>query len=78
MKSPCGRARKNFKDHGDTLEGLKADVVLAFFGFNESFGGKERLPQFENDLERFIKETTSTNYNGKNPPRLVLDFADRA
>ena len=68
----CGRARKNFKDHGDTLEGLKADVVLAFFGFDESFGGQKGLPEFEKELERFITETTSTNYNGKNPPRLVL------
>ncbi len=63
---------KNFKDHGDTLEGLKADVVLAFFGFDESFGGQKGLPEFEKELERFITETTSTNYNGKNPPRLVL------
>ena len=63
---------KNFKDHGDTLEGLKADVVLAFFGFDESFGGKNGVPEFEKELERFITETTSTNYNGKNPPRLAL------
>src|SRR3954471_21970102 len=62
----------DFKDHGDTLEGLKADVVLAFFGFNESFGGEAGLEKFKNNLDAFIKETTSTNYNGKNPPRLAL------
>ncbi|MGE3808915.1 MAG: SGNH/GDSL hydrolase family protein, partial [Gemmataceae bacterium] len=62
----------NFKDHGHTLTDHKADVVLAFFGFNESFGGKDGLAKFENDLEGFIKETTSTKYNGKNPPQLVL------
>src|SRR6266700_2797583 len=31
---------QNFKDHGHTLEDHKADVILAFFGFNESFGGQ--------------------------------------
>src|SRR5262249_27410117 len=62
----------DFAHHGDTLAGLKPDVVLAFFGFNESFAGKEGLPQFEKQLEAFIKEITSTNYNGKNPPQLVL------
>lgn len=66
---------KNFKDHGDTLEGLKADVVLAFFGFDESFGGKNGVPEFEKELEKFITETTGTNYNGKNPPRLPHCFA---
>src|SRR5215813_553166 len=34
----------DFAHHGDTLAGLKPDVILAFFGFNESFGGKEGLP----------------------------------
>ncbi len=62
----------DFKNHGDTLQGLKADVVITFFGFNESFGGKEGLPKFEKNLDAFIKETTGTNYNGKNSPRLAL------
>src|SRR3954447_23436256 len=30
---------QNFKDHGHRLEDHKADVILAFFGFNESFAG---------------------------------------
>jgi len=63
---------KDFKDHGHTLQDHKPDVVLAFFGFNESFGGEAGLPKFKADLENFIKETTTTSYNGKNPPQLVL------
>jgi glucose/arabinose dehydrogenase len=62
----------DFKDHGDTLEGLKADVVLAFFGFNESFGGDAGLEKFQKNLDAFITETTGTNYNGKSPARLAL------
>jgi len=63
---------KDFKDHGHTLHDHKPDVILAFFGFNESFGGEAGLAKFKTDLENFIKETTTTSYNGKNPPQLVL------
>lgn len=62
----------NFQDHGHTLSGHQADVVLAFFGFNESFAGQEGLDKFTADLEKFITETTTTKYNGKTPPQLVL------
>src|SRR5690349_305130 len=37
---------QSFKDHGHTLEDHKADVILAFFGFNESFGGQRGLAKF--------------------------------
>ncbi|MEX0711781.1 MAG: PVC-type heme-binding CxxCH protein [Pirellulales bacterium] len=62
----------DFQDHGHTLADHQPDVLLACFGFNESFGGRQGLPKFESDLENFIKETTSTSYNGEAPPRLVL------
>ncbi|MCA1684491.1 MAG: GDSL-type esterase/lipase family protein, partial [Planctomycetia bacterium] len=63
---------KGLGDHGHTLEDEKPDVVIAAFGFNESFGGDEGLPKFKKDLEKFIRETTSAKYNGKSAPRLVL------
>ncbi|HEY2893448.1 MAG TPA: azurin, partial [Pirellulales bacterium] len=34
----------------DHLRACKADVVLAFFGYNESFGGPAGLPKFKQDL----------------------------
>ena len=61
-----------FQDHGHTLPDEKPDVVIAAFGFNESFAGPAGLPKFKADLEAFIKETTSTKYNGKAAPQLVL------
>jgi len=61
-----------FKDHGHELEDEKPDVILAAFGFNESFGGKDGLPKFRNDLDKFLKETTSTKFNGKAAPKVVL------
>jgi glucose/arabinose dehydrogenase len=61
-----------FQDHGHTLRDHKPDVILAFFGFNESFAGAQGVAKFKADLENFINETTTTAYNGKEPPRLVL------
>ncbi len=61
-----------FRDHGHRLEDEKPDVLIAAFGFNESFAGPAGLSQFQNDLDRFIRTSTTTRYNGKNPPRLVL------
>src|SRR5258707_521483 len=34
------------------LTRTKADVVLAFFGYNESFVGKEGLDKFKKDLDK--------------------------
>lgn len=61
-----------FKDHGHELKDEKPDVIIAAFGFNESFGGPKGLDKFKKDLDDFIKTTTTTAYNGKNPPKLVL------
>ena len=62
----------HFNDHGHTLKDEKPDVLIAAFGFNESFAGPSGLKQFASDLESFIKTSTTTKYNGKNPPKLVL------
>src|ERR1051325_1414791 len=51
---------------------VKADVVFAFFGFDESFKGAAGLPKFRDDLDKFIKDTLKANYSGKGAPRLVL------
>jgi putative heme-binding domain-containing protein len=49
-----------------------ADVLFAFFGYNESFAGAEGLAKFKKDLEDFIQKSRSQRYNGKSTPRLVL------
>ncbi|MBY0325512.1 MAG: dehydrogenase, partial [Gemmataceae bacterium] len=56
----------------DWLKQTNANVVFAFFGYNESFAGEEGLPKFEKDLDSFLKETLSKKYDGKNNPRMVL------
>jgi glucose/arabinose dehydrogenase len=64
--------QQNFQDHGHRLEDEKPSVVVAIFGFNESFAGPDGLPKFQSDLENFIRETTTTKYNGNAAPQLVL------
>lgn len=54
------------------LHFLKADTVLAFFGYNESFDGEDGLAKYEAELTAFVKHTLSKAYNGKQAPRLVL------
>ena len=54
------------------LTDLKPDVLLAFFGYNESFDGKAGLANFKGELEAFVKHTQAQKYNGVASPRLVL------
>ena len=63
---------KNFGDLQQHLTAQKADVIFAAFGFNESFGGVERLPEFRARLVRFLTALKSSAYNGKTAPRIVL------
>ena len=50
----------------------RADVIFAFYGYNESFAGAAGLNKFKDELGRFIKHTLAQRYNGKSAPRLVL------
>lgn len=63
---------ENFGSPDDWLTKTKADVILAFFGFNESFKGDAGLAKFRQDLDKFLKDTKAKNYSGKGSPRLVL------
>lgn len=63
---------QDFGSPDEWLAKVKADVVLAFFGFNESFGGTEGLPKFKADLAAFIVATKKQQYNGVSSPKLVI------
>ena len=62
----------NFADSEQHLTAMKADVVLAAFGYNESFAGKEGLPAFRERLAKYLVGIKSKAYNGKNAARIVL------
>ncbi len=63
---------KNFGTLQQHLTAQKADVIFAAFGFNESFAGVERLPDFRVRLVRFLTELKTSAYNGQSAPRIVL------
>ena len=50
----------------------KADIIIAFFGFNESFEGAAGLANYKAELDAFIKHTLSQKYNGNAAPQLAL------
>ena len=50
----------------------KADIIIAFFGYNESFAGREGLDNYKAELEAFIQYTLNQRYNGSSPPQLIL------
>ncbi|MCC9643851.1 GDSL-type esterase/lipase family protein [Rhodopirellula sp. JC740] len=53
---------------------VKANTIVAFFGFNESFDGLEGVENFKNELRAFVDHTLSRSYqrDPAQPPRLVL------
>ncbi|MGK0186155.1 MAG: glucose/arabinose dehydrogenase/cytochrome c551/c552 [Verrucomicrobiales bacterium] len=54
------------------LTHLKADTIVAFFGYNESFGGPSKVANFEAELDAWVQHTLSRAYNGEAAPRIVL------
>src|SRR5262245_53425877 len=77
--APCPQPKKlSPKDLDKVLENrfertdTKADVVFAFYGYNESWAGEAGLAGFKENLDAFIKHTFEQKYNGKSAPRLVL------
>ncbi|MCA9175761.1 MAG: HEAT repeat domain-containing protein [Planctomycetales bacterium] len=69
---PFERIRsQNFGEPDDHLKHSQASVVLYFFGFNESFAGKEGVEKFIEEMKRLIEHTKSTDY-GRGAPRVAL------
>jgi putative heme-binding domain-containing protein len=64
--------RKGLIDNRLAMTNTRADVVFAFFGYNESFASEAGLEQFKKDLDAYLKHMLAQKYNGKNAPRLVL------
>jgi len=68
-----GHAGSGFAQSPDQwLTGLKADVILAWFGYAESFKGPDGLPSFKAELEGWLDHTAQQKYNGKAAPQVVL------
>ena len=66
------RSRGHFSTEDEWLTRLEADIIIAFFGYNESFQGEQGLENYKAELHAFIQHTLRQKYNGKTVPRLVL------
>lgn len=62
----------HFESPDEWLSRHKADIILAFFGYNESFQGAKGLENYRAELDAFVKHTLSASYNGKSAPQLAL------
>jgi mono/diheme cytochrome c family protein/glucose/arabinose dehydrogenase len=62
----------HFETPDQWLTRLQTDVIVAFFGYNESFQGKEKLENYKAELDAFIKWTLSQKYNGTTAPQLAI------
>jgi mono/diheme cytochrome c family protein/glucose/arabinose dehydrogenase len=68
-----GHAGSGFAQSPDQwLAALKADVIVAWFGYAESFKGPEGLAAFRAELEGWLEHTAQQKYNGKAAPQVVL------
>ncbi|MFN0077827.1 MAG: PVC-type heme-binding CxxCH protein [Prosthecobacter sp.] len=61
-----------FGDLNQHLTEHKTDVILAAFGFNESFKGEKGVAEFETLLKAFLIELKAHRYNGTSEPKIVL------
>ena len=62
----------HFPQPDEWLTTLKADTIIAFFGFNESFDGPGGIEKYKAELKAFVEHTLAQKYNGKSAPTLVL------
>lgn len=63
---------ENFGDPDMWMTKCEADVVLCFFGYNESLKGPPGLAGFAKDLAEMIGHMRSQKYNGQSAPRLIM------
>lgn len=51
---------------------IAPDVMVAFFGFNESFDGPEGVDNYKAELAAFVDHSLANKYNGKHAPKMAL------
>ncbi|MFN5316918.1 MAG: SGNH/GDSL hydrolase family protein, partial [Planctomyces sp.] len=62
----------NFGSPDEWLTKVRADVIIACFGYNESWAGPAGLEKFRGELTAFVKQTQGQQYNGRGAPQIVL------
>ena len=72
IHSTPNRAPLNLADVEQHLTFEKIDIIIAAFGFNESFAGEKGLPEFRENLASYLEKLKSSAFNGETGPRIVL------
>jgi hypothetical protein len=62
----------DFGEPDEHLRANSADIVLAFFGYNESFAGDAGVEAFAERLSRMTQAMLAQRYNGRTAPQIVL------
>ena len=62
----------HFERPDEWLTRLGADIILAFFGFNQAFQGTSAIDNYKQELQAFISHTLKQNYNGQTAPQIAL------
>ncbi|MEL6926607.1 MAG: dehydrogenase, partial [Bacteroidota bacterium] len=62
----------HFEKPDQWLSRLETDIIIACFGYNESFAGAPGIDNFKAELDAFVKHTLGQKYNGTTAPQLAL------
>ncbi len=62
----------NFPTVDEQLSEQKADIIFAFFGFNEAFKGPDSLENFKRSLAEYLGHLKKQKYNGQKAPGIIL------
>ncbi len=62
----------NFADVQQHLRHEQTDIIVAAFGFNESFAGSQGLEPFRESLSEYVADLKSKAFNGQSGPKIVL------
>ena len=66
------KSEGHFESPDQWLTRLRADTIIAFFGYNSSFDGEYGPERYKTEFEGFVKHTLTQRYNGYGPPKLVV------
>ena len=64
--------QKGCMSRDDYLSHVKADVIFAFFGYNESFDGPAKADAYRKGLVKLVQHLRARQPNGTSFPRFVL------
>jgi hypothetical protein len=67
-RTPPGQPKVIYKAGTD----FGADVILAYWGFNESFRGAAGVEDFKKNLTKYLGDLKAAKFNGESAPRIVL------